>query len=153
MCYSWHNGCPACENSAFVTKKKLTSGVFLFPLLISSAHHDMMIYTKSQKAEIKLDGDLYTMVSPIFIFVITTLLQIPRTPQTHSPVDNVFSSNVTIFLLFKTSTSPFRTWLFWWFPEICMCQFRPVESNIFCGHLLPRAAHRAWHWMSTYNPW
>lgn len=58
----------------------------------------MMIYTKSQKAEMELDTVLYTMASAILIFVTMNLLQIPRSPQTHSPIDNVFSSNVTIFL-------------------------------------------------------
>jgi len=88
----------------------------------------MMIYTKSQKAEMELDGD--HGISYIF-FVITNSLQIPRNCQIQSPTDNVFSSNVTISCPFKP-----RPWLFCWFPEICICQLRPVESNVFCGHIL-----------------
>lgn len=58
----------------------------------------MMIHNKKESTEMELNGDPNIMVSPVFIFATTSVLKIPRNPLTHSPIENAFSSNVTIFL-------------------------------------------------------
>lgn len=104
----------------------------------------MKIYTKSQKAEMELDAYLHTMASAKLIFVITNY---PKFQENPKPIVLLTMCSPLMLLSscpFKTSTSPFRIWLFQWFTVISICQLRPVESNIFYGHLLPRTVSRAW---------